>query len=389
MKKGEKVLLNIKPEYAFGESGKPSSGDDGVVPPNASLQMDLGLVSWRIVSDITKDKKVLKKILKEGEGYERPNDGAMVLEMGRGGGKVTLKHIQNEKVRKSSFIQRRKGLIKKVSKFSKNFRVEVCLIVCDGDGDSKPMTWPQDLSTLQSMLTKYEQQKIETTPKKFDMQDYFANKKNMVEAEILNVRKKIVMNKYPTWGRPFNNLEMEQLRSFVDIVDLKIEACNQRINMLKNMQQSDETNFMQNTGRMQNVASENVVSPLSSQPDDLINPLIDISEMIDFSDLMEWDEIMAQENDLSSHSHSSQDVMHSIPQIQHEFGKLDDQVDKSDQEWATQLEDFDDWAVNKLNNGDGWVKQPYMFECQDFCFLSEIEQQCATLDAFYQPRYGF
>ncbi|CAJ2657474.1 unnamed protein product [Trifolium pratense] len=309
--------------------------------------------------------------------------------MGRGGGKVTLKHIQNEKVRKSSFIQRRKGLIKKVSKFSKNFRVEVCLIVCDGDGDSKPMTWPQDLSTLQSMLTKYEQQKIETTPKKFDMQDYFANKKNMVEAEILNVRKKIVMNKYPTWGRPFNNLEMEQLRSFVDIVDLKIEACNQRINMLKNMQQSDETNFMQNTGRMQNVASENVVSPLSSQPDDLINPLIDISEMIDFSDLMEWDEIMAQENDLSSHSHSSQDVMHSIPQIQHEFGKLDDQVDKSDQEWATQLEDFDDWAVNKLNNGDGWVKQPYMFECQDFCFLSEIEQQCATLDAFYQPRYGF
>ncbi|CAJ2647272.1 unnamed protein product [Trifolium pratense] len=42
-------------------------------------KMDLGLVLWRIVSDITKDRKVLKKILKEGEGYERPNDGAMVL----------------------------------------------------------------------------------------------------------------------------------------------------------------------------------------------------------------------------------------------------------------------------------------------------------------------
>ncbi|GAU37841.1 hypothetical protein TSUD_57010 [Trifolium subterraneum] len=39
MKKGEKVLL----KNAFGESGKPSSGDDGVVPPNASLQMDLEL----------------------------------------------------------------------------------------------------------------------------------------------------------------------------------------------------------------------------------------------------------------------------------------------------------------------------------------------------------
>ncbi|XP_045821284.1 70 kDa peptidyl-prolyl isomerase-like [Trifolium pratense] len=78
MKKGEKVLLNVKPEYAFGESGKPSSGDDGAVPPNASLQIDLELVSWKTVSDITKDRKVLKKILKEGEGYERPNDGAVV-----------------------------------------------------------------------------------------------------------------------------------------------------------------------------------------------------------------------------------------------------------------------------------------------------------------------
>jgi len=33
------------------------------------------------VSDITKDRKVLKKTLKEGEGYERPNDGAVVQSM--------------------------------------------------------------------------------------------------------------------------------------------------------------------------------------------------------------------------------------------------------------------------------------------------------------------
>ncbi|GAU32362.1 hypothetical protein TSUD_44050 [Trifolium subterraneum] len=137
------------------------------------------------------------------------------------------------------------------------------------------------------MLTKYEQQKIETTPKKFDVKDYFANKKNMVEAEILNVHKKIVMNKYPTWGQCFNDLEMEQLRGFIDIVDRKIQASNQRINMLKTIQQSDQTSFMQNTGQMQSVAPENVASPQSSQTDDLMNPFIDITEMINFSDLME------------------------------------------------------------------------------------------------------
>jgi FK506-binding protein 4/5 len=40
--------------------------------------MGLELVLWKTVSDITKDMKVLKKILKEGEGYEQPNDGAMI-----------------------------------------------------------------------------------------------------------------------------------------------------------------------------------------------------------------------------------------------------------------------------------------------------------------------
>ncbi|XP_057781005.1 peptidyl-prolyl cis-trans isomerase FKBP62-like isoform X2 [Salvia miltiorrhiza] len=78
MKKGEKVLLTVKPQYGFGEKGKSVSGDVGAVPPNATLDIDLELVSWKTVSNVTDDKKVVKKILKEGEGYERPNEGAVV-----------------------------------------------------------------------------------------------------------------------------------------------------------------------------------------------------------------------------------------------------------------------------------------------------------------------
>ena len=62
----------------FGEKGKPAHGDEGAVSPNASLEITLELVSWKTVSDVTDDKKVIKKILKEGEGYERPNEGAVV-----------------------------------------------------------------------------------------------------------------------------------------------------------------------------------------------------------------------------------------------------------------------------------------------------------------------
>ncbi|KAI4354243.1 hypothetical protein L6164_003129 [Bauhinia variegata] len=78
MKKGEKVVLTVKPQYGFGETGKLRQGDEGAVPPNATLEITLELVSWKTVSEVTNDKKVLKKILKEGEGYERPNEGAIV-----------------------------------------------------------------------------------------------------------------------------------------------------------------------------------------------------------------------------------------------------------------------------------------------------------------------
>ncbi|CAI9107345.1 OLC1v1006676C1 [Oldenlandia corymbosa var. corymbosa] len=78
MKRGEKVLLTVKPQYGFGEKGKPASGDQSAIPPNANLNITLELVSWKTVTNVTDDKKVVKKILKEGEGYEKPNEGAVV-----------------------------------------------------------------------------------------------------------------------------------------------------------------------------------------------------------------------------------------------------------------------------------------------------------------------
>lgn len=42
------------------------------------LQINLELTSWKVVSHVTSDKKVLKRILKEGEGCDRPKDGTVV-----------------------------------------------------------------------------------------------------------------------------------------------------------------------------------------------------------------------------------------------------------------------------------------------------------------------
>ena len=62
----------------FGEEGRPASRDEAAVPPDSMLHIDLHLVSWKTVTEIGNDKKILKKILQEGEGYNRPNDCATV-----------------------------------------------------------------------------------------------------------------------------------------------------------------------------------------------------------------------------------------------------------------------------------------------------------------------
>ena len=74
MKKGENALFTIPADLAYGSSGSPPT-----IPPNATLQFDVELLSWSSIKDICKDGGIFKKILVEGEKWENPKDLDEVL----------------------------------------------------------------------------------------------------------------------------------------------------------------------------------------------------------------------------------------------------------------------------------------------------------------------
>lgn len=74
MKKGELAKLTCKSEYAYGERGSPPK-----IPPNASLVFEVELFEWH-GEDLSqkKDGGIIRRNVTAGEGYQTPNDGALL-----------------------------------------------------------------------------------------------------------------------------------------------------------------------------------------------------------------------------------------------------------------------------------------------------------------------
>uniref|UniRef100_A0A8B9UEU5 peptidylprolyl isomerase n=1 Tax=Anas zonorhyncha TaxID=75864 RepID=A0A8B9UEU5_9AVES len=74
MKVGEICRITCKPEYAYGSAGSPPK-----IPPNATLIFEIELFEFK-GEDLTDDEDggIIRRIRKKGEGYSKPNEGAIV-----------------------------------------------------------------------------------------------------------------------------------------------------------------------------------------------------------------------------------------------------------------------------------------------------------------------
>ena len=74
MKRGEIAKFECQAKYAYGSAGSPPK-----IPPNATLIFEVEMISWR-AEDISpkKDGSILRTIIKVGEGFSSPNEGATV-----------------------------------------------------------------------------------------------------------------------------------------------------------------------------------------------------------------------------------------------------------------------------------------------------------------------
>ncbi|GAU13850.1 hypothetical protein TSUD_261770 [Trifolium subterraneum] len=155
--------------------------------------------------------------------------------MGRG--RISMELIQKKKSRKITFQKRKDGLLKKVYELSTLCDVKVCLILYapnfEGQGYDEPEIWPEDTTKVQKILQKYYETTIDRRPKIYDVQVYFKERMKKIEFEISKVHKDMLKTMYPTWDESFNTLGEEQIKLFASMLDVKLAACNQKMNILK------------------------------------------------------------------------------------------------------------------------------------------------------------
>ncbi|XP_048137658.1 70 kDa peptidyl-prolyl isomerase-like isoform X2 [Rhodamnia argentea] len=78
MRKGERAELAVKFSYGFRWSRSVPESMELDASADSNLVIQLKLIAWKSVVDVTGDTQVLKKIVRAGEGFDHPDEGSVV-----------------------------------------------------------------------------------------------------------------------------------------------------------------------------------------------------------------------------------------------------------------------------------------------------------------------
>ncbi|KAK4352748.1 hypothetical protein RND71_028267 [Anisodus tanguticus] len=196
--------------------------------------------------------------------------------MGRS--KINKELIQDHKNRKSTFLKRKAGLIKKISELSILCDIKACMIIYEGNNNQVTISqhdeiWPNDPNQVQELINLYKNQPLEGQSKRDkNLSSFFENQKKNEE---------IKAERYPTWDSRFDHLSIEELRNLTGVLERKMENAKEKAEFLKgtnNVQDSigSSLSLDQEIWDYPELMNNNSINQNTPWPISYVNPFIDM-----------------------------------------------------------------------------------------------------------------
>ncbi|WMV54244.1 hypothetical protein MTR67_047629 [Solanum verrucosum] len=143
--------------------------------------------------------------------------------MGRS--KIKVEFFQDHKKRKLTFVNRKAGLVKKISELSILCDIKACMIIYEGNNHQM---WPNDSNEVKELINLYKTQPFEGRSKRGKtLSNYFEDDEKK--------KAEIKVEKYPTWNSRFDYLSQKELQNLAEVVEKRMEKAKGKIELLKSM----------------------------------------------------------------------------------------------------------------------------------------------------------
>ncbi|XP_022932032.1 agamous-like MADS-box protein AGL103 [Cucurbita moschata] len=204
--------------------------------------------------------------------------------MGRG--KLSMQLIGNEKSRKTTFLKRKKSLLRKAYELSTLCDVRACVFVYGPNhNDQSPVelnTWPPCREEVNNMIASYKANCLHKRARKaFDLLDFFSERKKKLENDMSKLRKDVLEARFPKWDERLDHLTEDQLRILMVKLDSKLDTMKRRIEIVTENHE-EGTSGENNQTLIANMKPEQVMSYGEQSYEMFGNPSMETRPMMPF-----------------------------------------------------------------------------------------------------------